>query len=70
LKARNKTVLVITHDDRYFHLADRIIKLDYGQVQTQHSGRREPFTDMLDADTGAHPAPVTTKAALSRASVG
>ncbi len=34
LKARNKTVLVITHDDRYFNLADRIIKLDYGQVQT------------------------------------
>jgi len=32
LKARGKTVLVITHDDRYFDLADRIIKLDYGKV--------------------------------------
>lgn len=32
LKARNKTVLVITHDDHYFHLADRIIKLDYGRI--------------------------------------
>lgn len=32
LKARGKTVLVITHDDRYFHLADRIIKLDYGKL--------------------------------------
>lgn len=32
LKARGKTVLVITHDDRYFDLADRIIKLDSGQV--------------------------------------
>lgn len=32
LKARNKAVLVITHDDRYFHLADRLVKLDYGQV--------------------------------------
>jgi putative ATP-binding cassette transporter len=32
LKARGKTVLVITHDDRYFHMADRIIKLDYGKV--------------------------------------
>lgn len=32
LKARNKTVLAITHDDKYFHLADRIIKLDYGQI--------------------------------------
>ena len=32
LKARGKTVLVITHDDHYFHLADRVIKLDYGQI--------------------------------------
>jgi putative ATP-binding cassette transporter len=32
LKVLGKTVLVITHDDRYFHLADRIIKLDYGKV--------------------------------------
>ncbi|PPS39615.1 cyclic peptide export ABC transporter [Chroococcidiopsis sp. TS-821] len=34
LKERGKTVLVITHDDRYFHLADRIIKLDYGKVES------------------------------------
>ena len=32
LKQRGKTVLVISHDDHYFHLADRIIKLDYGQI--------------------------------------
>jgi putative ATP-binding cassette transporter len=32
LKARGKTVLVITHDDKYFSLADRIVKLDYGQI--------------------------------------
>ncbi|WP_250528156.1 cyclic peptide export ABC transporter [Caballeronia sp. GAWG2-1] len=34
LKARAKTVLVITHDDRYFDLADRIVKLDSGQVSS------------------------------------
>ncbi|AFY56948.1 cyclic peptide transporter [Rivularia sp. PCC 7116] len=33
LKKRNKTVIVISHDDHYFHLADRIIKLDYGKVE-------------------------------------
>ena len=33
LKQRGKTVLVISHDDRYFHLADRVIKLDYGKVE-------------------------------------
>jgi ABC-type siderophore export system, fused ATPase and permease components len=32
LKARGKTVLVITHDDRYFHLADRCLKLELGQL--------------------------------------
>jgi putative ATP-binding cassette transporter len=32
LKARGKTVLVISHDDRYFGVADRIIKLDYGKI--------------------------------------
>jgi putative ATP-binding cassette transporter len=31
LKQRGKTVLVISHDDRYFHLADQLIKLEYGQ---------------------------------------
>jgi putative pyoverdin transport system ATP-binding/permease protein len=35
LKARDKAVLVITHDDRYFHLADRLIRLDYGQIREE-----------------------------------
>jgi putative ATP-binding cassette transporter len=32
LKAEGKTVLVISHDDRSYHVADRIIKLDYGKI--------------------------------------
>ncbi|MBD0347011.1 MAG: ATP-binding cassette domain-containing protein, partial [Coleofasciculus sp. Co-bin14] len=32
LRDKGKTLLVISHDDRYFYLADRIIKLDYGKV--------------------------------------
>jgi putative ATP-binding cassette transporter len=35
LKARGKTVLVISHDDRYYHVGDRIIKLDYGKLLTE-----------------------------------
>lgn len=31
LKQRQKAVVVISHDDRYFHLADRLLKLDYGK---------------------------------------
>ncbi len=33
LKARGKTAVVISHDDRYYHLADRITKLNYGKVE-------------------------------------
>ncbi|MCI0996649.1 ATP-binding cassette domain-containing protein, partial [Pseudomonas corrugata] len=32
LKRRGKTVLIITHDDQYFQLADRIIKLADGHI--------------------------------------
>jgi len=38
LKSKGKTVLVISHDDRYYDIADRIIKLDYGKcVQDQYA---------------------------------
>ncbi len=33
LKARGKTVFVISHDDHYFHVADRVLKLDYGKIE-------------------------------------
>jgi putative ATP-binding cassette transporter len=36
LKARGKTVFVISHDDRYYHVADRIIKLDYGKLALEN----------------------------------
>jgi putative pyoverdin transport system ATP-binding/permease protein len=32
LRQRGKLVLVISHDDHYFDVADRIIKLDFGQI--------------------------------------
>jgi len=32
LRARGKSVVVITHDDRYFHLGDRVLKLEDGKV--------------------------------------
>jgi putative ATP-binding cassette transporter len=33
LKARGKTVIVITHDDRYYSVADRLVKLEYGRIE-------------------------------------
>ncbi|KAB8151557.1 cyclic peptide export ABC transporter [Kordia sp. TARA_039_SRF] len=32
LKSEGKTIIAVTHDDAYFHEADRIIKFDYGKV--------------------------------------
>jgi putative ATP-binding cassette transporter len=31
-KAQGKTVIAVTHDDRYFHLPDRLVKMEYGQI--------------------------------------
>ncbi len=31
-KARGKTVIAVTHDDRWFHVADRVLKMEYGQL--------------------------------------
>lgn len=32
LKNEGKTVIAVSHDDRYFDLADRVIKMDYGKI--------------------------------------
>lgn len=39
LKALGKIVFVVTHDDRYFHCADRVIKLDEGQTFAEEPRR-------------------------------
>ena len=33
LKEQGKILIIITHDDRYFYLANHILKLNYGQVE-------------------------------------
>jgi putative ATP-binding cassette transporter len=41
LKRRGKACIVISHDDRYYSVADRIIKLDYGRItQVYRPGER------------------------------
>jgi putative ATP-binding cassette transporter len=44
LKHRGKGVIAISHDDRYFHLADRVIKLEYGQAIGSSVGMPAPET--------------------------
>jgi putative pyoverdin transport system ATP-binding/permease protein len=46
LKARGKMIFVISHDDHYFHVADRIVKLNYGQLEFDHMiGEFSPAAD-------------------------
>jgi putative ATP-binding cassette transporter len=33
LKARGKIVICVTHDDRWFHLADRVYRMNEGQIE-------------------------------------
>jgi putative ATP-binding cassette transporter len=39
LKSRGKTVIAVTHDDRYWHVADRVVKLDLGMVEWEKAGK-------------------------------
>lgn len=34
LKRSGKCVIAITHDDRYFDMADKIIKMEFGKLKT------------------------------------
>ncbi|MRG98515.1 cyclic peptide export ABC transporter [Polyangium spumosum] len=34
LKQRGKTVIAVTHDDRFFHCADRVITMEYGRIRS------------------------------------
>jgi putative ATP-binding cassette transporter len=37
LRVKNKAVMVISHDDRYFPVADRLVRLDYGQIREEQT---------------------------------
>ncbi len=39
LKAKGKTVIAVTHDDRFWHVADRVIKLNLGVVEWEKKGK-------------------------------
>ena len=46
LRARGKTILAATHDDHYFHVADRVLRLERGQLSTSDGAalaRRAPL---------------------------
>jgi ABC-type siderophore export system fused ATPase/permease subunit len=34
---QGKTLIVVTHDDHYFHAADRVLKMEYGVFENSPS---------------------------------
>ena len=42
MKAKGKTIVAATHDDRYFHVADRTIKMEVGQFVPGPGGEEHP----------------------------
>jgi putative pyoverdin transport system ATP-binding/permease protein len=48
LKARGKTVIVISHDSHYYHVADRLIKLEYGKVEYDRALPGVPAPDAAE----------------------
>lgn len=53
LKARGKTVLVISHDDRYYHIADSILKLEYGKVCYYEPTNHPAYENVLEVSDTA-----------------
>jgi putative ATP-binding cassette transporter len=52
LKARNKVVVVISHDDRFFHVADKLLIMEEGQllrIERLRSELQEPLALGSDA---------------------
>lgn len=39
MKRQGKTLIVVSFDDRYFHIADRVIEVDSGQIVERQSSR-------------------------------
>lgn len=40
LKAQGLTIIAVTHDDHYFHIADRVLKMDDGQMAIYNTEAR------------------------------
>jgi putative pyoverdin transport system ATP-binding/permease protein len=52
LKESGKTAIVISHDDRYYHVADRVVKLNYGLVEFDNSLALAPEDRVLAFEAG------------------
>jgi putative ATP-binding cassette transporter len=46
LKRRGKTVVVISHDDRYYGVGDRLVKLEDGQIEFEMEAQEQELKSM------------------------
>jgi len=53
LKEQGKTVIVVTHDDKYYHLSDRVITMKDGNIIDEGQHGPEDYTN--DQKTMQHP---------------
>src|SRR5690606_14268672 len=49
LGKQNKAVVVITHDDRYFHLADTIVHLEEGKIRSSANQKKNRLVSSTQA---------------------
>jgi putative ATP-binding cassette transporter len=49
LKRKGKGVVVISHDDRYYNICDRIVKLDFGKMQMPVGVEREQTSQVASS---------------------
>lgn len=57
LKRRGKTVIAVSHDDRYFHCADRVVTLEYGKIRASQRMHQNTQTEVSEYETNNLPAP-------------
>ncbi|QQQ65449.1 cyclic peptide export ABC transporter [Pseudoalteromonas sp. GCY] len=48
LKRKNKTVLVISHDEQYFHVADNLFKFDQGKLVSHITQKHQNGTSLTE----------------------
>lgn len=64
-KAQGKTIVAVTHDDHYYYAADRVIKLEYGQLAAEWTPGPAPETPPQPEPTRRETAAESSEAADS-----
>ena len=55
LKKQGKTVIAVTHDDAYFHLAERVLLMEEGKIAAEWLPQREPGRKLAWSSVGPAP---------------